>query len=130
MKDVEIYGGKNFTDLLQEIHNATLHKRKRIDELIIELRRLIRAPEDAAVIAPIIADYLEVMVKNDEHLVKVAAIIQRIISAETKHGGGGDIENLLSDDEKEKLMSEALKELDEATKEIETKTVTSGSVDL
>lgn len=118
MKDTEIYGGKKFSDLLQEIHAATLHKRKRIDELIIDLRRLISAPEDAVVVAPIIASYLEIMVKNDEHLVKVAAIIQRILATESKTKSG-DLEDLLSDDEKEKLMREALDELDEATKEIE-----------
>lgn len=128
MKDTQIYSGKNFSDLLSEIHNATLHKRKKIDELIIDLRRLIKEPEDAVVVAPIIASYLEIMVKNDEHLVKIAAIIQRIMAVESKNvSTAGSLEDLLSDDEKDALMKEALQELDDATKEIET-IHTSGSL--
>ncbi len=123
MKDTEIFGGKNFSDLLQDIHNATLHKRKRIDDLIIELRRLITAPEDAVVIAPIIHSYLEVMVKNDEHLVKIAAIIQRVMALDTKGTSGGSLEDLLTEDEKERLLSDALQDLDEATRAVEKKQV-------
>lgn len=113
MKDTEIYDGKNFTDLLSEIHHATLNKRKKIDDLIIDLRRLIKAPEDAVVVAPIIASYLEIMVKNDDHLVKIATIIQRIMAADK--GSGGGIEDILSDEDKEKLMADAMKELEDAT---------------
>lgn len=128
MKDTEIFSGKNFSDLLQEIHSATVHKRKRIDELIMELRKMIRAPEDAVVIAPLVSSYLEVMVKNDEHLVKIAAIIQKIITAESKNASGNDLDDLLSDDEKDQLIKDALKELDAATKELEVQEVPSGSV--
>lgn len=117
MKDTQVFTGKNFTDLLRDIHDATLHKRKRIDELILDLRKLIQDTSDAAVFAPIIANYLEVMVKNDEHLVKVAAIIQRVIASEKKSSGG--LEDLLSDAEKDDLMQDALKELDDATAKLE-----------
>ena len=47
-------------------------------------------------------EYLEINVKNDDQLVKVAAIVQRIIAAESK--GGSDDEIGLSDAEKEQLM--------------------------
>lgn len=110
MKDTEIFAGKNFTDLLRDIHDATLHKRGRIDEMIIELRRLIAKPDDAVVLAPIIKEYLDVMVRNDEHLVKIAVIVQRLISAETK--GSGGLEDLLSEDEKAKLLADATKDLE------------------
>jgi hypothetical protein len=129
MKDIEIFSGKNFSDLLQEIHAATLHKRSRIDELILELRRLINAPEDAVVIAPIISEYLEIMVKNDEHLVKIAAIVQRIIAADSKGKSGGSLEDLLSDEDKAQIMAEALDELKAATEELTVKQAPSGSVE-
>ena len=47
-------------------------------------------------------EYLDINVKNDDQLVKVAAIVQRIIAAENK--GGSDDEFGLSDKEKEQLM--------------------------
>jgi iron-sulfur cluster repair protein YtfE (RIC family) len=119
MKDIEIFAGKTFSDILQEIHSATLHKRNRIDELILELRRLIHAPEDAVVVAPIIAEYLEIMVKNDEHLVKIAAIVQRIMAVDAKGKTGGSLEDLLSEHDKAQLMAEALDDLKEATEKLE-----------
>jgi hypothetical protein len=118
MKDTRVFDDKNFSDLLREIHEATLLKRSRIDEMIIELRRLIAKPDDAVVLAPIIKEFLDVMVRNDEHLVKIAVIVQRMISTESKAGSGG-IEDLLSDDEKAKLMADALKELEEEVNAID-----------
>jgi uncharacterized protein YfcZ (UPF0381/DUF406 family) len=47
-------------------------------------------------------EYLEINVKNDDQLVKVAAIVQRIIAAENK--GGSEEEFGLSEAEKEQLM--------------------------
>ena len=44
---------------------------------------------------------MEVSVKNDEHLVKLAGVLQRIIS---KSQGDSDETMLLSDSEKEELM--------------------------
>ena len=50
---------------------------------------------------PMVKDYLEVAVKNDEQLVKMATIVQRIINTETK---GSEDEYQLSDDEKKQLL--------------------------
>lgn len=127
MKDTLVFDGKNFSDLLKDIHDATLHKRKRIDEFIVEIRRHIDDASSAAVLAPIIAAYLEVMVKNDEHLVKVAAIVQRIIASESKNSGNG-LDDLLSDDEKEALMKDAIQELDKAASKLELPAPYSGSM--
>jgi hypothetical protein len=132
MRDDNVFDNKKFSDLLRDIHDATLMKRHRIDEMIIELRRLIAKPDDAVVLAPIIKEYLDVMVRNDEHLVKVAAIVQRMIAIETKASGQSGLDDLLSDDEKEALMTNALKDLEEETKKLEANQIpsppTSGSV--
>ena len=52
-------------------------------------------------VAPIIKEYMDTAVRNDEHLVKLAGVLQRIIS---KSSGESDESMLLSDEEKEELM--------------------------
>ena len=47
-------------------------------------------------------EYLEINVKNDDQLVKIAAIVQRLLSAENR--GGAEDEFGLSDKEKDQLM--------------------------
>ena len=52
-------------------------------------------------VAPIIKEYMDTAVRNDEHLVKLAGVLQRIIS---KSQGESDESMLLTDEEKEELM--------------------------
>jgi len=58
---------------------------------------------------------LEINVKNDEQLVKLATVVQRLIAAETR--GGSDSEFGLSDSEKEQL----LKSIDDVVVDIQKK---------
>ena len=50
-----------------------------------------------------IKEYLEINVKNDDQLVKMAGIVQRLISAENK--AGSEDEYGLTEEEKNQLMS-------------------------
>jgi iron-sulfur cluster repair protein YtfE (RIC family) len=119
MKDTEIFEGKKLSDLLRDIHDATLRKRDKIDELITDLRRMIQVPQDAVNFAPLIRGYLEVMIHNDEHLVKIATIVQRIIAVEVNNSSESGFESLMSEAERDKLVADALKELEEATAKLE-----------
>ena len=67
-------------------------------------------------VAPIIKEYMDTAVKNDEHLVKLAGVLQRIIS---KSGGESDESMLLSDAEKEELMGTLQDTVDDLQKESE-----------
>ena len=67
-----------------------------------EVVGFIKDGDTAVQIIPMLKEYLEINVKNDDQLVKVAAIVQRIIAAENK--GGSEDEFGLSDAEKEQLM--------------------------
>ena len=97
----EIFKGKTFQDLTKDIYENTINKKKQIDLLISEIHGFITTIDDVVLVAPIIKEYMEVAVKNDEHLVKLAGVIQRIIS---KSQGDSDETMLLSDSEKEELM--------------------------
>ena len=67
-----------------------------------EVVGFIKDGDTAVQIIPMLKEYLEINVKNDDQLVKVAAIVQRIIAAESK--GGSEEEYGLSEAEKEQLM--------------------------
>jgi predicted nucleic acid-binding Zn-ribbon protein len=106
--DKEIFDGKTLSDLFSEIYKNTDNKRQQINSFVSKLIMLIRTPEDAAVIGPIIKDFIEVNVKNDEHLVRVAQIAQRIVGAVSK---GENIDGLLSESEKQALLGDLHAEL-------------------
>ena len=81
-------------------------KDRQINQLIAQLQPLIRNASDATVIVPLIKEYLDVAVKNDDHLVKLTAIVQRFISTKQTIDG---VDGLLSDEEKQQLMKIAEK---------------------
>jgi hypothetical protein len=119
----DVFEGKSLQDLLKEVHGNTLDKRQTISDIVTELRSFIKDINDIVVVAPIIKDYLDLLIKNDEHLIKVGTIVQRIISAESyKKGGGASLDDLLSDDEKERLIADAKNELEAELNKLEAKT--------
>ena len=97
----EIFKGKTFQDLTKDIYENTQKKKVQIDLLISEIHGFITTIDDVVMVAPIIKEYMDVSIKNDEHLVKLAGVLQRIIS---KSQGESDESMLLTDLEKEELM--------------------------
>ena len=120
--DIEIFKGKSFSDLMKDIYSNSSKKDRQINMLIGELRPLIKNVGDATVIVPLIKEYLEVGVKNDEHLVKLAAVVQRLISTNNRVQADTGNSWMLSEEEKKQLMSE-LDEIDGAEKSINEKVV-------
>ena len=99
-----IFGNKTFNDVLHDIYKNTTDKDRQIKLLIGELRPLIKNTGDATMIVPLIKEYLDISVRNDEHIVKVAAILQRLITGNS-NGTGADA-SILTEDEKKQLMDE------------------------
>ena len=97
----EIFEGKTFQDLTKDIYENTTKRKVQIDLLISEIHGFITTIDDVVLVAAIIKEYMDTAVKNDEHLVKLAGVLQRIIS---KSQGDSDESMLLSDAEKEELM--------------------------
>ena len=120
--DIEIFKGKSFSDLMKDIYSNSSKKDRQINMLIGELRPLIKNVGDATVIVPLIKEYLEVGVKNDEHLVKLAAVVQRLVSTSSKVQAETGNSWMLSDEEKRQLMGE-LDEIAGSTQEINAKVV-------
>lgn len=97
----EIFKGVSFADLMHDVYHNSKKKDRQINQLIAQLQPLIRNASDATVIVPLIKEYLEVSVKNDDHLVKLTAIVQRLISTKQQINGA---DSLMSDEEKAELM--------------------------
>jgi hypothetical protein len=105
-KNDEIFKGTSFADLMSDVYHNSKKKDRQINQLISQLQPLIRNASDATVIVPLIKEYLDVAVKNDDHLVKLTAIVQRFISTKQTIAGA---DGLLSEEEKQQLMKIAEK---------------------
>ena len=112
--DYEIFEGKTLSDLFKDIYENTESNRKQLDVLTREIVQFIKDGDTAVQIVPMIKEYLEINVKNDEQLVKVAGIVQRLIAAENK--GGSEDEYGLTEAEKEQLMQGIKETVDDIQK--------------
>ena len=97
----EIFKGKTFSGLLEDIYTNSKTKDRQIKLLIADLQPLIKNSGDATIIVPLIKEYLEASVKNDEHLVKMAAIVQRAMARNENKNSDSP---LLTEEEKRQLL--------------------------
>jgi|TARA_B100000035_G_C20520908_1_gene345391 hypothetical protein len=103
--DKNIFGNKKFSDIIEEIYLNQKKKEEQISTLISELKPLIQDIGDATLVVPLLKEYLEISVKNDEQLIKMATIIQRAVQNE-----GDDDGNFgMTDAEKQQLLDEVKK---------------------
>ena len=126
--DYEIFGGKSLSDLFRDIYDNTETNRKQLTILTKELVSFIKDGDTAVQIVPMLKEYLEINVKNDDQLVKLAAIVQRIISSEARVGSEDEFG--LTDAEKEQLLGnietvvgEIQSEVDKVSTKIEVTSV-------
>jgi len=110
--DFEIYSGKSFQDLCRDIVSNQEHRKEQVESMMGDLRPLIKTVEDAMRVVPLIRLYMDVGVHNDEHLVRLASIVQKIISSKVE---SGDNSGSLTADEREQL----LKQVEDEVKQIE-----------
>ena len=106
--DQVMWGNKKFSDLLKDIYTNSKDKEKQIKELIETLKPLVKDSQSALMIVPLIAEHLNISVKNDEQLIKLAGIVQRAMSGSSDEAASF----ILSEAEKEQLFS-AVQEVNE-----------------
>ena len=112
-----LFDDKSFSDLLKEIHSNQNKKKKQLASLIAELKPLVQTLGDATVVVPLIKEYMEISVKNDDQLIKMAAIVQRLSTGNANTGDGG----LLTEEEMAQLqeITEEIAKTVEEPKQIE-----------
>lgn len=103
--EFELFKGKSFKDLCKDIYVNQERRKEQIEVFIGDLRPLIKTVNDAMIVAPIIKGYMDAGNQNDDHLVRLAAIIQKIISSHEKAEAEGG-STFLSEQEKKQLMDE------------------------
>ena len=101
--EFELFPGKNLSGLFEDIYNNQINKKKHISEIIHEIRKGIRHAGDLAVLGPVIKDLIDTCVRNDDQLIKLATIAQRIMLANNKSEGDS---GFLTEAEREQLLSE------------------------
>ena len=101
-QDYELFEGKSLSSLFKDIYDNSVHNKKQLEVLVKEVAGFIKDGDMAVQLIPMIKEYLDINVKNDEQLVKLATVVQRLIAAEAR--GGSDSEFGLSDSEKEQLL--------------------------
>lgn len=103
--DQVIWGNKKFSDVLKDVYSNSKDKEKQIKDLIETLKPFVTDSQSALMVVPLIAEYLNISVKNDEQLIKMAAIVQRALASNSDGENG----SLLSDAEREQLFSDVKK---------------------
>ena len=96
-----VFKKKKFSDILSEIYDNQKKKETQITGLISELKPLINDIGDATLIVPLIKEYMEIGVRNDEQLIKMATIVQRALN-----NSSGEESMGITEEEKQQLMEE------------------------
>jgi alpha-L-arabinofuranosidase len=128
-KDDIIFKSTTFSDIMSDVYHNSKKKDRQIAQLISQLQPLIKNASDATIIVPLIKEYMDVAVKNDDHLIKLAAIVQRYISTKQTIAGA---DGFMSDEEKQQLLaiaqetyenelSEEIKKIEEEDRELKQK---------
>ena len=107
-KDTKLFKDKSFSDIMSDIYSNQKKKDRQIKLLIAQLEPMVKTLNDASVVVPLIKEYLDISVRNDDALIKLAAIVQRMMKDSNSGESGG---MLLSDEEKRQLM-EAIDEVE------------------
>lgn len=102
--DFEVFEGKTLSDVFKDIYDNSNKNKIQLEVLMKEVVGFIKDGDTAVQIIPMLKEYLEINVKNDEQLVKLATVVQRIATSHVK--GDSDEEFGLSDKEKEQLLKD------------------------
>ncbi len=101
-QDYKVFEDKSLSDLFKDIYENSKTNKQQLDVLLREVVGFVKDGDTAIQLIPAIKEYLGIKVKNDEQLIKLAQVVQRLISGESK--GGAEVEFGLSDKEKEDLI--------------------------
>ena len=102
--DYEVFEGKTLSDVFKDIYDNSNRNKEQLEVLMKEVVSFIKDGDTAVQIIPMLKEYLEINVKNDEQLVKLATIVQRMASSDSK--GDSEDEYGLREKEKEQLLKD------------------------
>jgi hypothetical protein len=106
--DVTIFGNTSLADLFKQIHRNNKDVDKQINELIDTLKPIATSNAGSAVmLMPTVKDLIDVNVKNNEQLIKMAGIAQRAATMNaTQDTGFIDMDEINALLEEQKVIQE------------------------
>jgi c-di-GMP-related signal transduction protein len=104
----EIFKGKSISDLMEEAYKDKQEKHKQLKGMISMLKDLINDGGDAVMMVPLIKDIMDLSIKNDDVLIRLLGIIQKIEASSSRMLDNSD--GVLSEKDKQ-LLFESLEGL-------------------
>ena len=104
----EIFKGKSISDLMEEAYKDKQEKHKQLKGMISMLKDLINDGGDAVMMVPLIKDIMDLSIKNDDVLIRLLGIIQKIEASSSRILDNSD--GVLSEKDKQ-LLFESLEGL-------------------
>jgi len=113
--DVQVFDGMSLSDLFKKIHKNNKDIDKQIGDFIDTMKPMATANAGSAtMLMPTVKDLIDVNVKNNEQLIKMAAIAQRAATVNASSG-----QDLIDMDEINALLEEQKAIQDEGNKLLE-----------
>jgi hypothetical protein len=113
--DVTVFDGMSLSDLFKKIHKNNKDIDRQIGEFIETMKPMATSNAGSAVmLMPTVKDLIDVNVKNNEQLIKMAAIAQRAATVNASSG-----QDLIDMDEINALLEEQKAIQDEGNKLLE-----------
>lgn len=115
--DVTVFGNTSLSDLFKQIHKNNKDIDKQIGDFIETMKPMATANAGSAtMLMPTVKDLIDVNVKNNEQLIKMAAIAQRAVAVSNNSSNElidmSEIEALLA--EQKEVQEQGQKLLDQA----------------
>jgi hypothetical protein len=114
-EEVKLYGKTSLSDIFKQIHKNNGKLDKQINALIQTIETYIKSPGDILILIPVIKDLLDVNVKNQDQLIKLASIAQKVM---VKSSSEEEFDFGLSEKEKENLLKDISNIENESQKKI------------
>jgi hypothetical protein len=125
--EAEIFTGVTLGNVLEDMYMESKSKRAQILDIVETYSKLVVTPADAINIGPIITNLLDVAVRNDDQVAKVATIAQRLIAASYRASGASSDDGfILSDAERDQLLRTAKEEFEQAKEDLDNALATQG----
>jgi hypothetical protein len=101
--DIKLFGETSLSDIFKQAHKRTKDTDKQINELIDALKPLASSNAGSAVmLMPTVKDLIDVNVKNNEQLIKMAGIAQRAATSNATSNS----DSFFNPDEIQQLLEE------------------------
>ena len=85
--DTKIFDDVSLADICRVVYLNSNYKKNKIDNIIEKVKPLLQNVADVSIVLPILKEVLDICVKNEEKMVKLAAIVSRLLD---KNDGGKD----------------------------------------